>query len=654
MPHGYKCLGAISEKEYTYEPFAQRASHKLFSKGWGGDCAPLASEHEFKTATREKMNAFVFSPTVSPFLRQTITTAKEYSQGLIQRDEMRKKQFTELGCTVEQKRSGDIYAERGLTESSESLVDKQIASFINYVINPKKYYHSGVVTTYMLEGGKEEPIHAMDFVKRGNEIIWFDANYGQIYFKNTEAFAKWFKAETTSGVLKHVFIQPGPQPLLNLFEPPDAEIFQERVVSLCEEKPSDTKIKGGENAVWLYHSKGSDKIKCKYAIHELQSDGTKHISIVKIEIPRPKADIEAQNIHDQLLKKMNMGQQGLSHAEGEYLMPYLIASPHHIAISYALPDELLEEHDGVESRNNNSSNRSSIPFTLPIDEDVPHRDPHSLKDAESQSFDFYDDEEHSQLPITDESDEAQEIAEQSQARQQKDQYCLEIGPRAKEDLYEDGITRIYIWYEQGMLNYTLKDDETRFKIPPFQLRGQLGDKYESFEKAVLSGNRDNLKPFLEYILDKHKHDHRRASLEKNTTREMPLQIDTERRFQKALRDKEARAEELVDAVPNKQYVISATYTNKHSLIYFGKINQLTGTKKSDALSLFDKYCKEKDSELILKYEEQLNKLLGLKLPPSLAKSSSSFSLSFFKAKSDEDEPGGSQHTHSIGKPGHNS
>ncbi len=47
--------------------------------------------------------------------------------------------------------------------------------------------------------------HEVAFVKRENEISWFDPNYGEITFSNFKDFSIWFREEVKEGTLNYLF-----------------------------------------------------------------------------------------------------------------------------------------------------------------------------------------------------------------------------------------------------------------------------------------------------------------------------------------------------------------------------------------------------------------------------------------------------------------
>ena len=62
-------------------------------------------------------------------------------------------------------------------------------------------FHSGlinariIVTDKNTGGSPSNFAHVVSFVKRDNEIAWFDPNYGEISFSNFNDFRIWFKKE---------------------------------------------------------------------------------------------------------------------------------------------------------------------------------------------------------------------------------------------------------------------------------------------------------------------------------------------------------------------------------------------------------------------------------------------------------------------------
>jgi hypothetical protein len=99
-------------------------------------------------------------------------------------------------CTIDfQDASGK--RKYNLNNSVDKLLD-HIAS--------RKFHYGTISSSLLLLDKKPADVigHALSFVKRDNQISFFDPNYGEITFFNFSDFKTWFKEEVINGVLNFI------------------------------------------------------------------------------------------------------------------------------------------------------------------------------------------------------------------------------------------------------------------------------------------------------------------------------------------------------------------------------------------------------------------------------------------------------------------
>lgn len=601
---GYAKLGLIPNDSYTYIPFHQRSSYKLLADpSWGGDCASLANEHEEKTAllSQQQWGSFVFKETDSPLIGEHIATSPKYHVGTISAIKNRTEQFLDYGCEVSLQTSGALYeaqkakrTQHNPEVSVESKREQQINDLIAFITDPNKYYHNGVIITHAIRNEQQRDVHTMDFIKRGNEIIFFDANYGQIHFKDIDAFKTWFKAEALNGVLQHVFLQ-GEQKLTDVFLSPDISVIKTKQLHFLSIKPKNKLLRHLSDDIYMFPAKqknyipkmfhksaAPNAIGFKYPIEvETISFGKKikKVEVKKFYITQPSPNDSQYAVHKAIVEKLQKGtlergMSSLTQDERNYLATHLMRHPYYIQLHIPKQPAIMLQ-------------------------DIP--------------------------PILNASHESTQTAEVVEENLElKFQLMLDIDQPKNND-------NIYIKLSPDALRIVLSYKDKTAVISITELiaylasdKGkQLGLTLEDFTKAIAENNQVELNQFLNWALDvlesrniKHSIKTAITHSPSHTEHSVLGSVDSRKTQFDAIH--QARLSVSLTEIDGKQFTVAAAHTNKHVLLYSGRMAALNDSQKKQIQQDFDAYVHATDSKLIANLEQTLNKKLELQLPLSPA------------------------------------
>jgi hypothetical protein len=201
----YKCLDFLDKEKikYTYTPFDHGALVEILDPKWTGACMVLANEWMISKISAEDINVPIFRQITNSSLPHFVNVIDEKTAREIEThlenyyNTSHKDQWK-----IEKKyKTTQTYA---IGKQGYNL-DKSIDSLLDYISSKK--FHYGYIDVNLLildENAKDLPRqigHRISFVKRDDEISFFDPNYGEITFSKCSDFKKWFKEEVKNGVL---------------------------------------------------------------------------------------------------------------------------------------------------------------------------------------------------------------------------------------------------------------------------------------------------------------------------------------------------------------------------------------------------------------------------------------------------------------------
>lgn len=193
----YKLISELKDKNinFQYTPFKQSAMTESLDSNWEGSCNVLAHSWMIRKISIGNMQDSASYRIDHPCLPHPVIGGDNNPEGQdIKSIRQKLNKIREIAYT-------DRYTlEREMNNSNTKGVD----TLVDYIASNR--YHYGfievAVVLKMYSNEFKTPAHVVAFVKRENNISFFDANHGEITFQTTEDFRFWLEKEIKEGLLR--------------------------------------------------------------------------------------------------------------------------------------------------------------------------------------------------------------------------------------------------------------------------------------------------------------------------------------------------------------------------------------------------------------------------------------------------------------------
>ena len=287
----YKQLEALDQQDikYAYTPFDQGALVEILDDNWRGSCNALAHDWMLRKASQAKMSDPTCYSITEPFLPHPVIVGNNDSSG--EDIQAVQKKFGAI-AEVTHASKHDLTTARADKSGINGLSD--------YVFS--KEFHCGIITVSIVLENGDSYAHALAFVKRGDEVSFFDPNHGEITFQNQQDFSVWLHAESKGGVLRYLADDAHKMNMFkesDLFGQPTAdETYQKR------NNPLEDFILEKRSKVHEKRSVTDVLIVCQYAVNSYLSDvyvnPEKAVPVEKIDKSPPSYDEAVRQVQPSL------------------------------------------------------------------------------------------------------------------------------------------------------------------------------------------------------------------------------------------------------------------------------------------------------------------------------------------------------------------
>lgn len=194
---GYQYLDILKDKGITFyhTPFFQISLTEIFNPEWRGSCGFLTYQWLANKILLEDIKTQLHYEISQPYLPHPF---------ILGSNDPRQEDMKNLYKKIDNDRSVFKLDMKILEKKSQA---KGVDAFLYYLNKYSDAYGFLKIHKEYVISEERANGHIVGFIRKNEDIAFFDANRGEVALENREAFSSWIKLEASQGALTYLFPQ---------------------------------------------------------------------------------------------------------------------------------------------------------------------------------------------------------------------------------------------------------------------------------------------------------------------------------------------------------------------------------------------------------------------------------------------------------------